>query len=190
MFPETEGETKEPSSIDHMKKFEATFNENTKYEISMYKKGINFVVETEIVKDLDNIKYSNNYDFNTLKKINKFLALCENIDDIIDTIYENVSNYTCNIIENHNVYELKIPVPVKNIKEISFILNEKKKTKDEIINDLVKTTKLLKQKNNELEIKVKSLEEENATIKNEIKEIKTIISELKQEKVKMKKNWL
>ena len=46
----------------------------------------------------------------------------------IDTITENISNYKCNIYESRNDYEIKIPVPVKSIKEFCFILKERKKT--------------------------------------------------------------
>ena len=38
---------------------------------------------------------------------------------IIDTIYDNAMNFSCNINENYNDYEIKIPVPVKNLKEIT-----------------------------------------------------------------------
>ena len=132
--PETKIEPE--GQIEHMKKFEAIYKEDNKYEISIYKRGIHFIIETEIIKDSQKIKYSNYYDLNSLKQTNKFLALCENIDDIIDTIYENAINFSCNIVENYNYYELKIPVPVKSIKEISFILKERKKTQNEIINEL------------------------------------------------------
>ena len=124
-------------TIEHLKKFEAIFKENIKYEISIYKRGIHFVTEAEIQNDSRNIKYFNYFDLDTLKKSNKFLALCDGIDDIIDTIYENASNYTCNIFENQNDYVVKIHVPVKSIKELTFILKEKKKSRIEIINDLV-----------------------------------------------------
>ena len=189
-FSETSNETTPSDIIEHMKKFKVIYKENIQYEVSIYKKGIYFIIETEIIKDFDNIKYSNYYDLETLKSSNKFLALCDSIDDLIDTIYENASNYTCNLVENHNHYEIKIPVPVKSIKEINFILKEKKKNQTEIITDLIKTTKLLKQKSNEMEIKVKFLEEENTKLKNEIKEIKTLISGLKLEKEKNKINEL
>ena len=164
--------------IEHLKKFEALYKENIKYEISMYKRGIHFVIETEIQKDSQPTKYFNYFDLYTLKISNKFLALCDSIEDIIDTIYENTSNYTCNISESKNDYEIKIPVPVKNIKEISFNLKEKKRSQNEIINDLVCDSVLLKKKIeeqnkkiNEMEIKIKNLEEENKIIKIEIKEI-------------------
>jgi hypothetical protein len=48
-------------------------------------------------------------------------------DKHVFRVYDNAMNFSCNINENYNDYEIKIPVPVKNIKEISFILKEKKK---------------------------------------------------------------
>ena len=71
--------------IEHMKKFEAKYKETNKYEISIYKIGSNLIIATDIQKDSQKIKYSNYYDLDTLKQTNKFLALCDNIDDIIDT---------------------------------------------------------------------------------------------------------
>ena len=55
------------------------------------------------------------------------MSLCETIDDIIDSIYENASSFSCTIHEKGKDYELKIPVPVKSIKEITFILKENEK---------------------------------------------------------------
>ena len=50
------------------------------------------VIETKIPKDVQSIKYSNEYELDTLKQTNKFLSLCETIDDVIDSIYQN-ANY-------------------------------------------------------------------------------------------------
>ena len=85
--------------IERIKKFNAIYKENIKYEISVFRKGAYFIIETEIKKDSNKIKYSNKYDLKTLKQNNKFLALCDSIEDIIDTIYENALNNTCIIIE-------------------------------------------------------------------------------------------
>ena len=204
--PETHNEPE--GDIEHLKKFSATYKENIKYEIIIYKRGTHFIIETEIPKDSQTIKYSNYYDLDSLKQTNRFLALCDSIDDIIDTIYENASAL-CNIIESHNDYEIKIPVPVKNIKEITFILKEKKKTQNEIINDLVSNSiklnnKIEKQakKINEMETKIKNLEEENkkidemeAKIKNleegneKINEMETKIKNLEEENKKIKSEF-
>ena len=189
--------------IEHIKKFEANYKENNKFEISIYKIGSYLFISTDIPKGSQKIKYSNYYDIDTLKQNNKFLALCDSIDDIIDTIYDNASNFSCNINENYNDYEIKIPVPVKNIKEISFLLKEKKKTQTEIINDFIEKCNLQEKKINELEIRmqnfetsnkkineleirIKHLEEENKKFKNDLKEIlkKELIDELKSNKEK------
>lgn len=170
---------------EYIKKFDATYKEDIKYKIFIYKKGAYLMIETEIEKDSDKIKYSNKYDMKALKENNKFLALCDSIEDIIDTIYENASNNTCIIVENEKGFEIKIPIPVKSIKEISFIIKENKKETNEIINDLVASSKLPKKRIEnqekrieeqdiiikELQLKVKYLEDENKSIKNELKEI-------------------
>ena len=157
--------------IEHLKKFEAEYTDNITYEISIYKRGMHFVIETQIQKDLQTNNYFNYYDIDNLKATNKFLTLCESIDDIIDTIYENAINFSCTIVEKDNDYELKIPVPIKNIKEIKFILKEKKKTQNDIINDLVLNSIFLNKKIEELNIIIKEqnkkLNEQNQIIKEQ-----------------------
>ena len=133
------------SDSEHLKKFEAIYSENIKYEISLYKRENNVILETKIPKDLQFIKYSNEYDIETLKQT-KFLSLCETIDDIIDSIYENASSFSSTIHEKEKDYELKIPVPVKSIKEITFILKENERQQKDIINDLCLNSILLNQK--------------------------------------------
>ena len=185
--------------IEHLKKFEAEFTDNITCEISIYKRGIHFIIETQIQKDLQTKNYFNYYDIDKLKATNKFFTLCDSIDDIIDTIYENAINFSCTIFERDNDYELKIQVPIKNIKEITFILKEKKKTQNDIINDLVlnsiflnkkieelkiiikeqnkklsEQNQIIEQQNqrmNQLENKVLDLEKQNIMIKNKLKEL-------------------
>ena len=197
----SEGETKEEPKIvvEHKKKFEAIYEDNNKYDVSICKKGKYLFTETEIIKDCLNKKYSNIYDINTLKKNNKFLILYDTIDDIIDSIYENGTNFSCKLITNHNNLELRIPVPVKNVDEISLILKERKLNMEEIIKDLtLKTNSYLKEmkeqkikieeqlkKINDVEKRVQILEIENKNLKNELKVIlkNEILAELKDEKL-------
>ena len=198
------------SDAELLKKFEAIGKYNIKFEIRIYKRGNNIILETEMPKDLQFMKYSNEYDIDTLKH-NKFLSLCETIDDIIDTIYENASSFPSTIQEKEKDYELKIPVPIKSIKEITFILKENEKQENEIINDLCLNSFLMSQKMEEqatkieqhntqaeeqyqkieeqnkkiaqLEMRIAYLEEQNKNIRNELKEIlkKSIIDGLKKD---------
>ena len=171
--------------IEHLKKFKAAYTEteDNSYEISIFKRGIHFIIETQIQKDFQTKEYSNYYDLDKLKEINKFFTLCESIDDIIDTLYENAINFSCKIFEKDNDYELKIPVPIKNIKEITFILKEKKKTQKEIINDLVFNSILMNKKMEELNITIKEYNKK-------IKEQNRIIEEQNQRIEKLEKKVL
>ena len=58
--------------IEHIKKFNAIYKKDIKYEITVFKKGVYLIIETEIKKDSNKIKYSNKYDLKTLKQNNKF----------------------------------------------------------------------------------------------------------------------
>ena len=138
----------------NFKKFEAIYSENIKFEIALYKSGNKMVIETKIPKDVQSIKYSNEYDLDTLKQTNKFLSLCETIDDVIDSIYQNATSFQCSIYEKEKDYELKIPVPIKSIKEITFILKENEKQENEIINDLCLNSFLMSQKIEEQATKI------------------------------------
>ena len=204
----SEKNIEEESDSEHLKKFEAIYSENIKYEISIYKRGNNIILETKIPKDLQFVKYSNEYDIDTLKQT-KFLSLCETIDDIIDSIYENASSFSSTIHEKEKDYELKIPVPVKSIKEITFILKENERQQKDIINDLclnsillnqkieTQTQKIEQQKNqteeqslkieeqskkmSQLEMRIFYLEEQNKHLRNEMNDLikKLIINEPK-----------
>lgn len=75
------------------------------------------------------------------------MSLCDSIDEVIDIIYQNSLIFPCTISESFNVYEIKIPVPVKKLKEISFVLRERKKTEKEIMNENIEKLKLQNEKN-------------------------------------------
>ena len=158
--------------IEHMKKFESIYKENIKYEISIYKKGNDLVVETEIPKEFPNIKYYNYYDLETLKQNNKFWVLCDNIDDVIDTIYQNASKFQSSIIENYKSYDLKIPVLVNNIKEISFTLTEKQKTQKEIMDDIISNSIIQNKKIQEQNKKMEELNNKLEKLNKKFKEKK------------------
>ena len=125
------GETKE--IIENLKKFEALYKDNIKYEISIYKKENNLFIETDIPKDCIKIKYSNRYDIKTLKQNNKFFTLYDDIENIIDAIYDSAVKNSCNIVENYDDYQIKIALSLPNIKGISFILKKLKSLKVKLL---------------------------------------------------------
>ena len=189
----SEVETKD--LIEHLKKFEASYKDGIKYEISLYKKENKVYIETEILKDCLKIKYSNNYDIDNLNEINKFFILYDNIENIIDAIYDSALKNSCKIVENDNDYKIKISLNVPNIKGISFILKQNIKPKNEIINELNSNIGSLKKKVDnqnkriiELEQKVKELEEQNKKIAIDLRDSlkKEIIEALRIENLNSK----
>ena len=169
--------------IENIKKFEALDKENKKYEISIYKKGNNLIVETEIEKNHEKIKYSNYYNLISLKENNKFLSLCDSIDAIIETIYQNASIFSCAIDERFNDYEIKIPVPVKNLKEISFTLKERKKSEKQILDEIIANFELQKNKTEEQH---KEIEEQKKKIENQEHNMKDLNKKIEQQEEKLK----
>ena len=181
--------------IEHLKKFETLYKDNIKYEVSIYKKENNLFIETEIPKDCLKIKYSNRYDIDTLNRNNKFFTLYDNMENIIDAIYDSALKNSCNIVEYYNDYKIIIPLAVPNIKEFSFILKKNIKPQNEIINELNSNIASLKKEVDnqnkkiiELEKKVKELEEQNQRIAIDLRDSlkKEIIEALRIENLNTK----
>ena len=170
-------ETEEP--IENMKNFEAVSKENVKHKISIFKQGDNVIIQAEIEKGFQKYIYYNVYTLYSLKYNNNiFFSLIDDINNVIDTIYQNATIFSSTIYECYNSYVLKIPISITNIKEITFILKRKKKIEkneeQEKLNELNKKVNEYKQK---LEEKEKIEKEQNRTTgelneKNEIQEKK------------------
>ena len=187
------GETKD--IIENLKKFEASYKDNIKYEVSIYKKENNLFIETDIPKDCIKIKYSNRYDIKTLKQNNKFFTLYDDIENIIDAIYDSAVKNSCNIAENYDDYQIKIALSLPNIKGISFILKKIEKPQSEIIIELNSNVAFLQKKVEnqnkkiiDLERKVKELEDQNKRIAIDLRDSlkKEIIEALRIENLNSK----
>jgi len=187
------GETKD--IIENLKKFEASYKDNIKYEVSIYKKENNLFIETDIPKDCIKIKYSNRYDIKTLKQNNKFFTLYDSIENIIDAIYDSAVKNSCNIAENYDDYQIKIALSLPNIKGISFILKKIEKPQSEIIIELNFNVAFLQKKVEnqnkkiiDLERKVKELEDQNKRIAIDLRDSlkKEIIEALRIENLNSK----
>ena len=114
-----------------------------------------------------------------LKK-NKFLGLCDSIDEIYDELTHNLSKNQTKILEETNQIYISIPVDHLKIKEILFVIEEKLKDDKEKIQELILIVTNLKQeikelknnKNNDefskLNEKIITLEKENSKLNEKI----------------------
>ena len=140
--------------------------------------GIIGSYQDEIIKH----SYQKNITFEELKK-NKFLGICETIDEIYDELILLLNKNKTKILEETNQIFISIPVEMVKVKEILFVLDEITKNDSEkieelfsIISNLKKEIKELKENKKSLEEDLKYLKEENNNKKEEIKNLKEKIN--------------
>ena len=149
------------------------------------------------------IKYNYEKEFKLEElKENKYLCLCDNINEIYDELINLLDKNKSKIIEGNNKIDLNIPIDNLKIKEIKFSINEKNKFS--IISKLKKKMKNLKEDNRNLREEINYLKEEinklkednnnkkNNNIKEEISNLKEDLKEemdnIKEEINNIKKN--
>jgi len=155
--------------------FDFTSNKNNCFKVN-FKNCSNYI---EITSNSNNkkiySKFENKYYLNELKK-NKFLALCDSIDDIYEQLMIELKKNTHKIIiEDNNRNSLTIIIPVEHIKikDITFSLKGKIKTEKEQIKDL----------SEELIIVKDNMKEEIDKIKNDVNLLKEENKQLKEKNV-------
>ncbi len=140
----------------------------------------------KIISSFEDNCITHNYEkqllFDELKK-NKLLGLCDSIDEIYDELIHNLNKNETKILEETNQIIINIPVDHLKIKEILFLVNEKKKNEKERIDELISVVSNLKNeikdlklnKNNEeikhINEKINNLEKENIELKEKIQNL-------------------
>ena len=99
-------------------------------------------------------------------KENKYLCLCDNIDEIYNELINLLDKNKSKIIEGNNKIDLNIPIDNLKIKEIKFSMNEMNKFS--IISPLKNKMNNLKEDNKNLREEINNLKEEIKNIKEEI----------------------
>ena len=150
--------------------------------------GISATYEDDIMKH----NYEKKITLDELKQ-NKYLALCDSIDEIYDELIRLLNKNQYKIIEETNKIYISIPVEHLKVKEILIVVNEIIKNDSEKINELFSIISTMKQEIKELKEKIqnnyeiKDLKEENNNIKEEMKNMKeNNIKEIKDLKEELK----
>ena len=157
--------------------------------------GISAIYEEDIMKHY----YEKKFNFNELKQ-NKYLGLCNSIDEVYQLLIMLLKKNQTKIIEKkNNEIHISIPVEHVNITEILFVVNEIRnndneksnelfsiikqeiknfKEKIKKINKLKEENKIIKEENNNLKLEIKNNKEKNT---NEITNLKLEINKLREE---------
>ena len=153
-------------------KYTINSNTNNSYNIIIKNLSSNIEINAFYKDDIKNNEFINKFIFEKFKK-NKFLSICESIDEIYDELIFEFSKKNSTISENENEISIIIPVAHVKYKEINLNLNKKIKSDKEICQDLYELVHNLKNKIKDIEI-----EKNNKIIfyDNEIKNLKNYIN--------------
>ena len=139
-------ETPAPLSVENiLSKNNEKFKSESNYNINSNKNNcfnifirnltscieINASYQNDIKKE----EFKEKFSLSNLKE-NKYLSICESIDEIYEELIFDFSKNNSIILENENQITIKIPVSHSKYKEISFTLNKKIKTDKELYQDL------------------------------------------------------
>ena len=145
-------------------------NKNNSFTLIIKKSNSTINIKAEYKEIFIHI-FEKEMDINTLQK-NKYLILCETIDEIYDDLISLLNENQTTIIEEDNKISINIPTKHPRIKEIIFTLEE------EVINETQKVQDLIKYIST-INKKLKILEEENNNLKAKINEFEIYIPYLK-----------
>ena len=176
---------------------------NHEYNIIFQNFSNSICIKASYFDDILNHDYEKNYELNELKN-NKYLNMCETIDEIYGELIFLLKKNQTKLLENNNEISIIIPLEPTIIKEIIFILEEKSKKEEENIKELILVISDMKveinklkeelnisnQKNIELNNKITSLEQENIIFKEKMDKIQNYIPFLEELKKDLKERIL
>ena len=163
---------------------------NNSFNINIFKFSTNIKITANLEKENINSKYEKIYFLEDLKN-NKFLSICDSIDEVYDQIiFELKKDNKKMIKEEEDCISIIIPVEHIKVKEIEFNLFKKiKSDKDlllELMNDFKKFKNDMSEKYNKIENDNKNLNNEINLLKSENKDLKDKINFLMDENIKLK----
>ena len=140
------------------------FSDKYNLFIVNFRNKSNYIEISATLQNNIKIEYEKKYYLDDLKK-NKFLSICDSINEVYEQIISELGK-TKNkiIIEEKNQIYIIIPIDHIKVKEIKFILNEKKRYEKDLNKGLFNEISNLKDDNRKLKEEIINLKDENRTI--------------------------
>ena len=169
---------------NYSRELEIKSDKKNKYKISIFNKEdkLKIIAINLNSEDIKGNEFEKEILINELKN-NKYLSLCDNINDMLEELFNLIDNkkYALKEIGNNEII-FSLEVPMKLIKEISFNLVKKEKDVNSIINELIKENKELKNKIEILSLQTRDLKDDidylkEKNIEDKIREINTKVND-------------
>ena len=114
-------------------------------------------------EDINKYEYEQKYLLEQFKN-NKYLAICDSIDEVYVQLKMEFDKNSTKIKEDNDTINISIPINHIKIKEITFDLPKKIKSENEKIEDLKEEISFLIKENKDLKISLEQLKKENICI--------------------------
>ena len=169
---------------NYSRELEIKSDKKNKYKISIFNKEdkLKIIAINLNSEDIKDNEFEKEILINELKN-NKYLSLCDNINDMLEELFNLIDNkkYALKEIGNNEII-FSLEVPMKLIKEISFNLVKKEKDANSIINELIKENKELKNKIEILSLQTRDLKDDidylkEKNIEDKIREINAKVND-------------
>ena len=133
-----------------LKNYSLTSNKSNKYQINFFnRQGNNLYIKTQKEGNLTPKNYEGIFSLEKIKE-NQFFYIYNSLNEILDEIFPLIENGKAELKEENNILNLIINLPIKKVKEVSFILKENEKSDKNKINELYQIVSNLQQENCEL----------------------------------------
>ena len=165
--------------------------DNKCYKISLKNYSNSIGIYCFYINDENKSEYEKKYSFDELKN-NKYLAICDSIDEMYSQLKVEFDKKITNIKESNENLDIIIPINHIKIKDITFNLPTKIKTEKEKYEDLKEEVSHLRKENKSLKASIEHLENENKIINSKLINIendyKILFEKIKNIENNMKNN--
>ena len=161
--------------VKSSKSYQIISNKNNKFYLTIENQSSIINILSYYQDDMVKHNYEKKLKLEELKE-NKYLSLCDSIDEIYNELINLLDKNKSNIIEETNKIYLNIQTGNLKVKEIIFCINEIIMKENEKINIIFSIISNLKEEINNIKEENKNLKENNNNLKLEINKLKEEIS--------------
>ena len=166
--------------------FQITSDKKNKFNVKIYNELELIIINAKKINsdDIKNNEFENQILISELKH-HKFFSICENLNDVLDELFNLIDNKKYSLEENIQDKQLNLilEVPMKKLDNIIFLIKFKEKDLNTIVNELIEQNNELKSKIEILTIKNKDFSDDIDYIKNSNEKKFVDFSKLITEKV-------
>ena len=156
----------------------AQFNEKV-YSITLSKKENSLLIKSEELNSIPIKRYEQEFSKSTLNQISKFFKMFDDVTEFLPELKKRIEEKKIRIEVEENNFDIFFNVEILNIKEFCLELKQKEEDLKSVVNGLCKII-------NELNNKIKDLEEEKIKSNNKMEELQKKIKYIEEKLLPLK----